>query len=142
MNEQYGDGYVDVELLESEGEVWKTIFSDLKPVCFKDILDQLKSLSEAKKKMIPNFINICKLIIVNPATSCTPEISFSTARRIKTWSRSIMINKRFNYLAILNTYKALTDDIDLLKVGNEFVSKYDERFHQFGRFVQGGFLKH
>ena len=70
LNEKYGDG--DVELLESE-EVWKTIFSDLKPVCFKDILEQLKSLSEAKKKMIPSFINICKVIIVNPATSCTPE---------------------------------------------------------------------
>ena len=51
-----------------------------------------------------------------------------------------MTNKRFNSLAILNTYKALTDD--LLKVGNEFVSKYDERFHQFGRFVQEDFLKH
>ena len=60
MNEKYGDGDVEVELLESEGEVWKTIFSDLKPVCFKDILEQLKSLSEAKKKIIPNFINICK----------------------------------------------------------------------------------
>ena len=140
LNEKYGDG--DVELLESEGEVWKIIFSDLKPVCFKDILEQLKSLSEAKKKMKPNFINICKPITVNPATSCTPERSFSTARRIKTWSRSTMTNKRFNSLAILNTYKALTDDIDLLKVGNEFVSKYDERFHQFGRFVQEDFLKH
>ena len=143
MSEKYGDGDVSVELLESEGEVWKTIFSDLKPaLCFKDILEQLKSLSEAKKKMIPNFINICKLIIVNPATSCTPERSLSTAKRIKTWSRSTMTNKRFNFLAILNTYKALTDDIDLLKVGNEFVIKYDERFHQFGRFVQKDFLKH
>ena len=41
-----------------------------------------------------------------------------------------MTNKRFNSLAILNTYKELTDDIDLLKVGNEFVSKHDEQFHQ------------
>ena len=53
-----------------------------------------------------------------------------------------MTNRRFNSLAILNTYKALTDDIDLLKVGNEFVSKYDERFHQFGRFIQEDFVKH
>ena len=50
LDEKYGDGDVDVELLESEGEVWKTIFSDLKPVCFKGILEQLKSLSKAKKK--------------------------------------------------------------------------------------------
>ena len=40
LNEKHGDGDVDVELLESEGEVWKTILSDLKPVCFKDILEQ------------------------------------------------------------------------------------------------------
>ena len=92
--------------------------------------------------MTPNFINIWKLITVNPATSCTAERSFSTARRIKTWSRSAMTNQTFNSLAILNTYKALTHDIDLLKAGNEFVSKYDERFHQFGRCVQEDYLKH
>ena len=100
LNEEYGDDEIDTDLLEPEGAVWKTIFSESTPTCFKDILEQIQSLSEAKKRMIPNFLNICKLIIVNPATSCTPERSFSTARRVKTWSRSTMTNKRFNNLSI------------------------------------------
>ena len=50
--------------------------------------------------MIPTFTKLCKLILVNPATSCTAESYFSTARRLKTWLRSTMANQRFKSLAI------------------------------------------
>ena len=140
VGEKYGDGDVNIEFLDSELEILKTIFSDTKPTCFKDIHKEINSLSEAKKKMIPNLFNIIELLIVNPSTSCTAERSFSTARRIKSWLRAIMINQRFNNLAILNTYKRFTDKLDLCKIGNTFVSKYDGRFYQFGYFVEKDFL--
>ena len=34
-----------------------------------------------------------------------------------------MTQKRFNSLAILNCHKLRTDEIDLIKIANEFVSK-------------------
>ena len=43
------------------------------------------------------------MIHVNLATSAAGERSFSTARRMKTWLRSRMLQARFNHLAILNT---------------------------------------
>ena len=39
---------------------------------------------------IKEVITLCKLILVNPATSAAGERSFSTARRLKTWPRSRM----------------------------------------------------
>ena len=38
--------------------------------------------------MITEVIVICKLLLVNPATSATGELSFSMARRVKTWLRA------------------------------------------------------
>ena len=50
-----------------------------------------------------------------------------------------MTTKRFNGLTILNCNKDLTDKLDLMETGNEFISKNDERFHQFGRFTKEEF---
>ena len=76
------------------------------------------------------------ILYVSPATSATAERSFSLARRIKTCTRSTMSQKRFNEIAILTIHKELTDKLDLLSIGNEFVSKYDERKCTFGRFIE------
>ena len=43
------------------------------------------------------------------ATSAIAERLFSAMRRLKTWLRSTMKQKRFNSLAILSTHKDLTD---------------------------------
>ena len=37
--------------------------------CFYDILAKIKQLSEAEKCMITEIITLCKLLLVNPATS-------------------------------------------------------------------------
>ena len=78
--------------------------------------------------------------IINSATSCTPERSFSVVRRIKTWLRSTMTTKRFSNLSILSIRKELTDSISLAHIGNEFASKYDGRRMNFGKFVPGNLL--
>ena len=106
LKENYGDDDIKIDLLRTEKEVWRVIFTDLKPTCFKDILTEVKLLSKSQKMMIPNCLTICKLIIVNLATSCTAERLFSTAGRLKTWLRATMKSKRFNSLAILNNYKS------------------------------------
>lgn len=67
-----------------------------------------------------NFI-ICKLLLVDPATSATAKHSFSMARRVKAWLRANMKQQRFNNVALLHTHKARTDKIRLLDVANQFV---------------------
>ena len=81
------------------------------------------------------------ILYVSPATSATAERSFSLARRIKTWTRSTMSQKRFKDIVILTIHKELTDKLDLLSIGNEIVLKYDERKRTFGRFIEKDFEK-
>ena len=63
---------------------------------------------------------LCVDLSVSPATSVTAERSFSMDRRVKTWLRSSIIQQIFNTLAILNTHKNLTEELDLAKVENKF----------------------
>ena len=84
--------------------------------------------------MIPNVINIIKLVAVNPATSETIKRTFSFARNLKAWLRSTMLPARFNYLALLKFHREQTDNLKLRNVVNEFVSKVT-RLNLFGRFT-------
>ena len=102
--------------------------------CFKDILTKFKGLKPKERHFIDNVIVVCKLIHVNPATSTTGEWSFSTARRIKTWLRSRMLQARLNHLAILNTHKERLDKLCLVSSVNSFVSPNESRQRKFGKF--------
>ena len=54
--------------------------------CFCDILKCVKS-QQHQLMMMPNNVNLLKLLLVNPATSATAERSFSLAQKLKTWMR-------------------------------------------------------
>jgi hypothetical protein len=124
---------IDVSALVSEFHLFQQMF-DESPECLDDIMKVFKRRDKKERLLIPNIITTCKLVLVNPATSATPERSFSSGRNIKTWKRSTTKAKRFNALSILYIYKELTDKIDLITIGNEFVGKYDERKNIFGKF--------
>lgn len=100
--------------------------------CFKDILDKVKSLNEHTQSLIHEVVTLCKIMLVSPATSATAERSFSTARRLKTWLRSQMLQSRFNHLAILNIHKKRLDNLSLASVANDFISLNENRKRNFG----------
>ena len=110
---------------------------DAEFTCLDDILAKIKQFSEAEKCMISQIITICKLVLVNPATSAAGERSFSSARRLKTWLRSTMTQTRFSNLAILNTHKQRTDKRCLIVVANESAALNDNRKSNFGTFKEG-----
>ena len=97
---------VDVRTLNVQLEIFKVLMKDGEFTCFDDILAKIKQLSEAKKCMITEIITLCKLLLVNPATSAAGERSFSSARRLKTW----------------HTHKQRTDKLCLIDVANEFAA--------------------
>ena len=99
---------IDPMQVQTEAFSLSTVFQGSNYKNFSDILEQLESLHPIKCALIPNLITIAHLTLINPATSCTPERSFSIARRIKTWLRSKMTTKRFNNLiSILSIHKEL-----------------------------------
>ena len=46
-----------------------------------------------------------------------------------------MTTKRFNNLSIPSIHKELTDSVNLVDIGNEFASNYDECRMNFDKFI-------
>ena len=60
-------------------------------ICFEDVRQHIQNLPTEDFILIPNVINIIKLVVVNPAISAIAERAFSLARNLKTWLRSTML---------------------------------------------------
>ena len=110
------------------------MFESLKPVHFGDIVEKLKTISPYERVIINNVITIIKILLTTGATSATPKKSFSLARRVKTWLRSSMAQKRFNALAILHSHKNIVDKLSLVAKGNDFVDNLPSRRNNLGTF--------
>ena len=91
---------VHVSDLEVEFKVFKQMFED-PPECLNDVAEMFKRRDKSEKLLVLNIFTICKLLLVSPATSATPESSFSSGHNIKTWKHSTTKAKRFNALSIL-----------------------------------------
>ena len=61
--------------------------------------------------------------------------TLSTGRRIKSWLRAKMSQKRFNHVALLNTHETRTDNLRLVNVANEFTARNENRKRNVGTFT-------
>ena len=69
-----------------------------------------------------------------PASNAVSERSFSAMRRLYTYLRTNMGDKRLNHLMVLHINKTRLDNLSLLDVANEFVSENNHRETIFGKF--------
>ena len=81
-----------------------------------DVIKSLSQLSSAQRLAFSNVWVLMKILLVMPATSDSSERSFSGLRRIKTYLRTTMTQKRLNDLMVLNIYKEKTDLLNLAVV--------------------------
>ena len=107
---------IDPMQVQTEPFSISTMFQGSNCKSFSDILEDLEPLHPTKCALIPNLLTIVHLILINPATSCTPERSFSVAHTIKTWFRSTMTTKRYNNLPILSIHKEFNGSINLVNI--------------------------
>jgi len=77
MHSRYADD-VDATALKTELLVFKQIFKE-KPNHFDDILKAMEETISETRLLFPNVMIIIQLLLINPATSATPERSFSVA---------------------------------------------------------------
>lgn len=85
------------------------------------------------------FSEIHKLLLIYltvPMTSATAERSFSSLRRLKTYLRSTMTQRKLNHVALLHTHKNKTDEIDINSIVQSFVSVNSRRQSFFGAAQQ------
>jgi len=77
------------------------------------------------KAMIPQVLLMCKLYLVIPATTATPERTFSRLRCLKTYLRSTMTQTRMNALMMMSIYCDKLDNLDMTKLVNDFIKSGD-----------------
>ena len=64
-----------------------------------------KSLVPEVKALFPQVETLLRLVLVSPASSCEAERSFSVLRRIKTWLRSSMTQKRLENVMLCHVHR-------------------------------------
>lgn len=96
-----------------------------------DIASIVRDMSNGEKALLSQVIKLVRLLLVMPATNAISERSFSAMRRVKTYLRSTMSQKRLNSAMVLHIHKDLTDSMDLKTVCREFISKSDYRKSKF-----------
>lgn len=99
-------------ILKGEIEMWFQKWS------LTDIKDRptsaIESLAKCDASIYPNVKKLLKILSTLPISTATPERTFSTLRRLKTYLRSTMTNSRLSGLALLNIHRELNVDSKLI----------------------------
>ena len=101
--------------------------------CVQDIVDKVVELGPARR-LHAQLVRLLTLYRVMPLTSATAERSFSTLRRVKTYLRSTMTQKRLNSVLVVHAHQDYSDSINMRHVARDFVAFSDNRKSFFGTF--------
>ena len=80
-------------------------------------------------KEVELFVELCLCLPVSAAPS---ERSFSALRRLKTWLRSTMSQKRLTHLALMQVHSNILDRLDIGSLVRSFIRHTPERKATFG----------
>ncbi|KAF3832689.1 hypothetical protein F7725_026354 [Dissostichus mawsoni] len=70
---------------------------------------------------------LIKLCLCMPISVASSERSFSTLRRLKTWLRSNMTQKRLTHLTLMHVHSNILDNVDVSALMRVFISATPER---------------
>ncbi|KAL4143687.1 hypothetical protein QTP88_005991 [Uroleucon formosanum] len=107
--------------------------SDNPSATIKDIVEIFKMLPETSRQLMNQVERLIILLYTIPAASATPERSFSGLRRLKTYTRSTMSQKRLTHLLLLHLNQTILYEISLDDILKEFISRIAERKSVFGK---------
>ena len=83
------------------------------------------TLSCTSEDLYSNVATVLTILLTMPVSTTTPERSFSTMRRVKTYVRSTMLTERLSYLALMHAYKEMP--IDPERVISDFCASKPRR---------------
>ena len=97
------------------------------------LVSKLRSMDPVVRALFTQVERLVRILLTIPCSSAEAERSFSGLRRLKTYLRNSMTQARLNHLAILHVHQEMTDNIDVVAVARDFVSKCDSRLSTFGQ---------
>jgi len=100
-------------------------------------VDVIKSSAAEIRQLFSEVVKVMRCILVLPASSCEAEHSFSCLRRLKTYLRSTMTQKRLNNVAACNVHKDILMSLPINDVIKDFISLNSQRQQMFGQTAVG-----
>ena len=119
----------------AELELRTVICGKSQPINLEDDVKVIQSLSHEKSELIRIVVVITRIVSTNGLTSPTVERSFSMLRRLKTWLRPTMTQKRLNVFSLRQENQAIVDEMSLIDVANELVNLHSACLNIFGKFT-------
>ncbi|XP_026819121.1 52 kDa repressor of the inhibitor of the protein kinase-like [Rhopalosiphum maidis] len=116
----YSD-FINVDTLPSELKLWKR-----KWIAFKDVdrpRTAVEALNYCNPELFPNIHFLLKVLATLPVSTATPERTFSTLKRVKTFLRNSTGQERLTGLALLSVHRDVTVNPD--EVLNQFALQKD-----------------
>jgi hAT family C-terminal dimerisation region len=134
-------GVVDEQVLAAYHEIDSEVLQlQIRLFRRKRDIVSLRQAASILREMVPEVRGefdevekLVRLLLVSPASSCEAERSFSALRRLKTWLRNSMTQRRLNSVALCNVHKHILDGIDIDAIVQLFASKNDTRAVIFGK---------
>ena len=79
------------------------------------------------KNILTEVHKLLKIYLTIPVTTSSAERSFSALKRIKDYLRNSMTQERLNHCMLLHMHREKTDNLDLIEIAKEFVSRCERR---------------
>lgn len=95
----------------------------------------IRGLPVEVRSLFSEVETLVRLLMVVPVSSCESERSFSSLRRLKTWLRSTMTQKRLNLVAVCHIHQDKLDLLDKKNICPKFVESCDKRKTFFGSYT-------
>ena len=112
----------------------KCFYKNYEHKYLSECVKSLQNMSPECRNLFPHVVSLTKLLLVVPVSSCTSERTFSHLRRLKTWLRNTMSQKRLNHLSILAIHKEAANQMDKRMILEEFINNSEIRKKMFGKF--------
>ena len=102
----------------------------IKEVTLISTLCDIMNTISVSKTMLSEVFKLLRIFLTIPVTTATAERIFSTLRRLKNYLRSTMGQQRLNNMMLLHIHKDLIDDINNIKIAQEFVNANERRMNE------------
>ena len=115
------------------------VFRRQRPSHLAEAASILRSMDQNARELFPEVVKLVRLLMTLglPASSATAERIFSALRRLKTWLRSTMTQRRVNAAAVCHVHRERLDLTDPNRVADIFASLNSSRQRMFGRSKRG-----
>ena len=124
------------ELDKDKLEIQLAMFKQYKVKTTADAVKILQEMNPETRGLFKDIETLVRLLLVVPVSSAEAERSFSALRRLKTWLRSTMTQKRLNGVAVCHIHQDRLDKLDRKDIAQQFVQGNDRRRLLFGSYME------